>query len=612
MEIVLLVTCFIGALAWGDLLVSRLMAWHSPHRLERALTGFGLLVGAGSFLVHILGFFGLLYKPLALAFVLPAVLGIPVWLASARKERFRLTEALFDSPSDRILAAVLFLFVAVNLVGCLTPEIRDDCLINHLSIPAGYANAHRIEIHPFNMNMGRPQLVHMYYLLAMLFQDVFAAKMIHSLFAVVGLAAMGWLAFQTCHRKALWPSLFLFYSLPVVTLYATCSYIDLARVYYEVFPLWLIFRYQRSQKLRDLVLAATVFGFGMGVHWLSSLFGWPILTATVFFAVVAQGGAGRWKRALRAALIFGAISAVLFAPWVLRNWFLMGNPCQALFRTPAGADRPQQLNPALLDYLSAIKHLPQRLYEAIWLISVSGNCPPLLLLIALGAKFAMRDRDPRRSTMLFFSTAHLLLFALTLPLQDGRYILPAFAVSVIVFFHYVEAMLESYGRYRRYLIGGVLALGLLNFSMAKYRLYVDYGEPPWPVYGRAACERFLARRFGDRSMVRYVNERLPAHSKVLLDDMTGPLYVWRPFMTRSNLDPRILETFLRRTKDNEELLQKLDAYGITHILIAADALRQQLSPTLRGRFDDFARRHLRLLYEAGGRELYEIRKSAGH
>jgi len=608
-EIVSVAIGFLGFVALGDVLVARLSPRWSDHRLERALAGFGLVFGVGAYTIHALGFLGLLYKPLAWAILGICAAAIAMWArrGGLRAVRQALKERRLPR-SDIILAAGLCAMAAVNILGCLTPEIRYDCLINHQSIPAGFANAHRIEIHPYNVNMGRPQLIHMYYALPLLFHDVFGPKLIHTMIALVGLAALGWTAARTCEKGALWPSLYLFYSLPVVTLYATCAYIDLGRIYYEVFPLWLVLRYQQGRRKGDLLLAAVIFGFGMGVHMLSSLFGWPAMAATVFFAVLFGGGEGRWKRALASSIAFALVSAVVFSPWIVRNCVLMGNPNPSLFPVPAGADQPQHLLPELGGYIRAIGDLPRRLYGAIVLISKTGNCPPLLLVIALVLKFAVRDRDPRRATMFVFALLHLVLFALTMPLQDGRYILPGFAVSVVLFFHYVEHLLGRAGaaRYRPYVVGGVLALGLLNFANSKYRLYTDYREVPWPVLSASARAKYLDERLGGMEIARYLNEHLPPRSKVLLENMVGPLYLWRPFMARNPKDPPIFYTFLRRTKDNRALAAKLHAWGITHILVEGDFRREGLTPEQQRRLDEFVARRLRFVHTEGRQKLYEI------
>jgi len=623
-EIISVAIGYLGLLAWGDWLVARLMPRHSDHSLERALTGFGLLYGAGAYLILVLGLLGLLYKLLTYAILLFCATGIILWLMEGPRQGAALRKNAGESPeaprpssnlqtpnsrlpfSDRLLLVGVCVFALLNFIGCLTPEVRDDCLINHLAIPAGFANAHRIDIHPFNVNMGRPQMIHMYYLLSLLFQNVFGAKLIHSMIALVGLAAMGWLAVRTCEKGAMSLSLYLLYSLPVVTLYATCSYIDLGRIYFEVFPLWLVLRYQREQRRSDLLLAAVIFGFGMGVHWLSSLFGWPALTATVFFAVLLGGGAGRWKQAFLAATVFGLVSAAVFSPWIIRNWIFMGNPSQALFHTPGGVDLSQQLNPELGRYVLAIRDLPQRLYFAIWVITVEGNCPPILLLGALALKFASRDRDPRRSAMLIFAILYLLLFAVTSPSQDGRYILPGFAVSLVLFFHYVERLLANFRQYRPYLFGGVLALGLLNFATTKHKLYFDFHEPLWPVYSRSAVERFLTQRSGDQTIFHYLNEQLPPGSKVLLETMRCPLYVWRPFMARHEVNPRILHTLLRRTNDNEALLKELRKWRLTHILVSDDFPPDGLTEPQQQRLREFIQKHLRLVYQYEINRLFEI------
>jgi hypothetical protein len=331
-----------------------------------------------------------------------------------------------------------------------------------------------------------------------------------------------------------------------------------------------------------------------------------VLTATTFLAVVAAGGAGRWRRAFVSATIFGLLSAAVFSPWIVRNWVFMGNPSQAIFRTPGGAEAPQQINPELGGYFLAIEELPRRLKETFWDISASGNCPPILLLGALALKLGFRDRDRRRSVMLVYAFLYLLLFAITLPVQDGRYILPGFAVSVILFFHYADRMLANYRRYRRYLVGGILALGVLNFATAKSILHGDYGEPPWPVYSPAAVEKFLTERSGDRTMIHYLNEKLPPGSKVLLDTQRGPLYIWVPFMARNDMDPWILYTLLRRSHDNDAFVKALRRWRLTHILVGEEFHQNYLTEEQKKRLQEFVQQHLRLVYEVGGQRLFEI------
>jgi hypothetical protein len=347
------------------------------------------------------------------------------------------------------------------------------------------------------------------------------------------------------------------------------------------------------------------------------------MVATVFCAVLLSGGKRRLPRALTAAAVFGLLSLAIFSFWLARNWIFMGNVSQALFRTPGGVDAPQMLEPALGKYFQALLELPARLWHGVWVISQSGNSPPLLLVFAIGLRFALRDRDPRRGVLLIFAVLHLLLFALTLPMQDGRYILPGMAVAVIVFFHYVERLLANFPQYRGYLVGGVLALGLLNFGMAKYRLDADYGESPWPLYTRGAYEAFLTRHHANGGnldswmMVKYINTRLPAGSKVLLEDMTRPLYIWRPFMARNDMDPPILNTFIRRTRTDAELLDRLRAYGLTHILTAGDFASEpgipphQLTEAQRRRLDEFIARNLERVHKEGRHSLYRILGAAG-
>ncbi|MBM3335297.1 hypothetical protein FJY63_11605, partial [Candidatus Sumerlaeota bacterium] len=108
-----------------------------------------------------------------------------------------------------------------------------------------------------------------------------------------------------------------------------------------------------------------------------------------------------------------------------------------------------------------------------------------------------------------------------------------------------------------------------------------------------------------------LNDELPPRSKALLDTMIGPLYVWRPFMSHSYRDPRILYTFLRRTEDNTALLRELRRYELTHILIAGELPRYDppappLTDEQYERLAQFIAEHLRLVRQFGDQRLFEI------
>ena len=125
MEIMLIAIGFLGLLAWGERLVRWLWPAFSDRPFERALTGFGLLFGGGAFVIHMLGFAGLLYEALAIGILILCATGIALWLA----DRLRQPEAFRASwpaaTSDRVLLVALIAFAILNLLACLTPEIRD-------------------------------------------------------------------------------------------------------------------------------------------------------------------------------------------------------------------------------------------------------------------------------------------------------------------------------------------------------------------------------------------------------------------------------------------------------------------------------------------------------
>lgn len=274
----------VGVLALG------LIGWYPPRWLAEVLTIGGLVA---------------LYRP-----------GLR-WLSEIREALL----AGFAPLDDRLMrwlrrAVVGMLALAVMLA--LLPPTTWDALVYHLTIPRTYLAAGRIVAVPENHHSGFPQLVEQLYLWLMLVASPQAAGLLHAAFGwllallVLGLAqrvgrpGAGWLALAALLAS---PSIWGEYHWP---------YADLALMAYTL----------------AAVILLLLDGNGRTLAWGGALIG--CMMATKYSAAPYVIGLGLmvlwlswksgWGDVLRAILIVAGAALLVFSPWLLKNWFVDGNP----------------------------------------------------------------------------------------------------------------------------------------------------------------------------------------------------------------------------------------------------------------------------------------------
>ena len=238
----------------------------------------------------------------------------------------------------------------------------------------------------------------------------------------------------------------------------------------------------------------------------------------------------------RAALLMAALGLVALAPWLVKNWVLLGSPLypyfahrmldpwlQALYDAAQAVQAPDA---TLSQSLRGIR-APVTLWGVFFApggLTAEGEgafyfTNRILLLLPLGI-FLLRRRW--LGWMVAPPLLYLLLILLPFPATNLRYLIPAIpALTLAVAFILLEAGSRYVPRRRATLVVLVLATVALGPSWRAARRWVSDTEAVPYLLGRASGSDYWATHHdpGVRAfapMVSFVNEHVPDTARILL------------------------------------------------------------------------------------------------
>lgn len=325
----LLVVGLFVLVAWqlGDVVLSRLMRRVVTRDLERFLlsTALGLgIVAYATFAaasLHLLSRWGF-----RSAFV------IALGFAALRLSWLRRANALErPTPGPRgswliwPVGLTLGFIVVVCLLGGLSPETEFDALNHHLGTVRLYLREGGFVRTPSMAWSSHPFTVQMLFAASWLVYSQLATKLMH--FALGMLAAAG--CFLFCRRHVSTGSgvlaALLFLGCPMVTYLSATAYVDLGLALFATLSVYAFYNWLVCGLRPWAVLAGTFAGLALG----SKYFGGTVVVASAvtfcIFAWRARKEAATRRRLADFALYL-VIAAAVFAPWLVKNYALVGNP----------------------------------------------------------------------------------------------------------------------------------------------------------------------------------------------------------------------------------------------------------------------------------------------
>lgn len=309
----------LAMLAGGSVLLA---GWSDPSPGERLVLAWALGAGLLGTLTLLVGLWRFDRWTLgAIDGVLLIVGARPLWrlarsLVPAARDAAREIAAL---PLRRVLFAALLLFAVLDLLGAATVVIDGDALRYHLAVPQRWLRLGAIGATPGIPFASFPLLVQLSYAHALAWGFQATPALLHTgwaLMLAVGVAI--WTRRSWDAGVALLAALLLL-SLTDVSAEAKQPRIDLAVALYSwgAASSWL--RWRSGDGRGWLVCAAALAGCAAASKYTGLI---PLVVIGVLLLL-------DWVRRrvrLGDLLRFGAIAALIAAPWYLKNWLLSGNP----------------------------------------------------------------------------------------------------------------------------------------------------------------------------------------------------------------------------------------------------------------------------------------------
>ena len=538
---------------------------------EKTVAGVTLGLGLIALSVFCLGCFGL-FKPWACS----ALLGL-FWLVAWPEVR-----PMLDSMSSGLRRAVerpwLCLLIGLPLLAalwaCLVPPHQYDSLVYHLKLPQEYLRVGRLHAPEGLVYSHFPQNGEMLFTLALALGSDLLAQMyvwLAAALTVVWLLSFGrrltpaapWAAVLVGTHSAVLVMSSTTYVEPLVMLWSTAAILA-----FEISDV--------GEKKGLLALSALFTGLALGTKYYAGLTALIIVLRLLY------------RRRLRESLLFSSVAVGLFAPWLVKNWMLVGNPVfpflyQFFPATAVGwtADLASGYFSVLTEYghahglLRDLASLPVLLFRNP--LRFGGGMDVLgdigwdltLWLWPLGLWAAWKKRGPRGLalfTLLYFTG----WFATGVVLRFLTALAPAMALLG------AAGVADQRSRPSPLFRGlAAAAAGVLIVSHLFLALFVH------GVFGSGSVllaledrEAFLAKRLDYYPCATYARERLGQNDKVLVVGEQRGYYLPLPHRTSTVHAPN---PYLRRADEAssaEDLARALRRDGYTRLLFVPREARR--------------------------------------
>jgi hypothetical protein len=343
--------------------------------------GARFVIGAAIFSLAI---FALCATAMAYPLAILAICAAVLWIG--RRDLWRV-ESPGRFPYWRILLAVSAIYCVAYFFNAMAPEWSFDGSAYHLSLVARYLRQHSFGHVTWDFYADFSEGAEMVFLPAFAFGQHSAAAMVHFAF----LLALAWQVF-TYARSIGSPfagacGVLLVFCSPLMGVDGTSAYVDVAAAAaaFTLFHLLQVWGTSRAPRLLWMIGIAA--GFCYAVKYTA----W---TAVPYALALVLWKSRRWRDAVKVALPASA----LIAPWMLKNWIVVGNPLAPLFNryfpnphvTPAF--EASLVSPFALYSLTSRWQIPM---EITTFGRLGGLFGPVFLLAPL-ALLALRRREGRQ------------------------------------------------------------------------------------------------------------------------------------------------------------------------------------------------------------------------
>ncbi|WP_435016221.1 ArnT family glycosyltransferase [Tundrisphaera sp. TA3] len=609
---ILLVAGLIGAaaVAAGGLILRGLRLRAKLDGWERLALAYGLGTTTLGCVTLIAGRWGLLHPISAWAGLVAVIAaGVAVRLREGFKAgpmaRPRIGPALG-------MAAVVGPFLALMALAAMLPTIDFDAIEYHLQGPKEYYQAGRIRFLPHNVYTSMPFGIEMLHLLGMeVFDDWWRGALAGQLMIAAFAPASAILIYATASRlgspRAGWVAAVAYLTAPWVYRLAVLPYVEGPLCFFHAALAWAVARSWDDREdgadARWGWLLGLLAGGAMAIKYPA------LLSAVAPFGLAAL--ARSWRdRSPRFALRFAAGTAIVMAPWLIKNVVDTGNPVYPLGYGVFGGSH---WDPAADAKWRAV-HGPRPIVAAEFfrsIVDVAGRSDWQTPLFAALAPLAFLRRDRWRGAgWLAAYAAYLFLSWWLLTHRLDRFWLPMLPALAVL-----AGLGADWTRGRIWTAGLAALLSVAIVANLAYTSTALAGLNEWT--GDLQTLRRTVPEMTNPGLAE-LDARLPPGAKPLLVGQAAVFHFNRPVVYNTVFDDETIET-LAKGKTPEEVRRGLERLGVTHVYVDWSEIGRYRSPGNYG-FTPFVTPELFAgLVRAGvlgppspvggpKHELYEVRK----
>ncbi len=516
------------------------------------------------------------------------------------------------------------------LMAALAPPTAKDTLLYHFALPKAYIAAGRALEVPHNIAGYYPLGVEMHAVWAMLLGAPFGPRVSEAaagatLFLFAPLLVMvvhGWAREQGADRPWAITAALMIAWIPTGYDVAASGYVDLALAAYTALAVRSFGGWWTALDSRHLFWIIIGIGGALSIKLSAAFLILPLALLGLLRALGtgADESEPRPTPGIAAASLVGALGlgAALAAPWYVRNWIRTGSPVFPFYLGiwPAEAAGWDLERSRLYETLFSLYGNTRTVLDYLWAplrVAVAAQPDqPAYYDGVLGIAFALASPllvwalwKRRLGAPLGLAIAlSVCLFVFWLfSSQQLRYLLPALPGLAVATAVAGTGWGGAGGRASRGLLLAGAALGL-PVALAWF-LTLD---PVRVALGGEARADYLRRRLDYYPYYEVVNRELPPTATVWLIDMRRDTYhLDRPYFSDFIFEDYTLTRYVRAAGGPEEILARVRADGITHLLVRHDILfdyrRSPIVDERRSRDENVAKMELMAAFFARGTRL---------
>lgn len=492
------------------------------------------------------------------------------WLRSIFKILFRNDDSGFGL---KILKAMFALSFAALFLGVLTPELGGDSLTYHLNLPKVFLMKGSIEPDYFDLNSYFPLFLNNLYVVGLATGGVISAKLFHFFCGLLLFFSILAVVFKLTGSEILtWFFSLVFWLTPTIFNMLSTAYNDAALTFYVFLALVALIRGIDQEERKLIFLSGLLLGIAVTIKYL----------AMVSFL----GMTGIWIWELRRGLLFSLVKsfgtwmlafAVGCAYWLIKNWFLVGNPFFPYFASVFGTVpypthyQAYGIGKGIFDFVSVFWTMVQTPTAFGSFDSRIGIFYFCFLPLVLIGSIKIKNARPYVLFVFFFMLGWFLVC------QAHRYVMPVLPPIIVSAALGLQWCINNASKQMNLMIKRIgFALGLLGISVYLISDIYHYRYAYLLVSGRWSWDEFLVKMERTVPVAQWINERLPQEAKILVESEPRQFYIGRSIVR--NVYLRYRTGYDKKEWDLGEFVSFLKERHITHIL-TTDQLEREPATT---------------------------------